>query len=368
MFACTVIFVPLLICFYIIVCRNKSSTELMLHMFKHVRPKIKFLNLNLNLIVFGDYYTKWKEAFAVPNHTALTVADKLVTEIICRLGCPEQLHTEQGREFESELFQSVCSKLGIEKTRTTPYRPQSDGLVERFIRTLRQMLSIYVQENQRDWDDHLPYLLMAYRSTVHKSTKCTPNQLMIGREINCPIDVMVGPPPDCKGHECTVVYVEWMQTAMQNAFEFAHSQLDSAAVRQKRGYDNQLKIRSFEEGSWVWRWYPPKAGLKLGLGWTGPYLVLRKVTDLTYVIQKTERSPVISVHVDHLKPYVGRNPPQSWLQSDDEDDLSDADERVDDDDESDDVGDDADDDAPSTPVVQTTRRGRVVKPREIYSP
>ena len=159
-----------------------------------------------------------------------------------------------------------------------------------------------------------------------------------------------------------------MQTAMENAFEFAHSQLDSAAVRQKIGYDNQLKMRSFEEGSWVWRWYPPKAGLKLGLGWTGPYLVLRKVTDLTYVIQKTERSPVISVHVDHLKPYVGRNPPQSWLQIDDEDDLPDADDRVDDDDESDDVGDDADDDAPNTPVVQTTRRGRVVKPRGINYP
>ena len=66
------------------------------------------------------------------DHTALTVADKLATEFISRFGVPNQIHTDQGREFESELFSELCKLLGIEKTRTTPYRPQSDGLVERF--------------------------------------------------------------------------------------------------------------------------------------------------------------------------------------------------------------------------------------------
>jgi transposase InsO family protein len=75
---------------------------------------------NAHIIVIGDYFTKWKEAYAVPDHAALTVADKIVTELCCRYGCPLQLHSDQGREFESDLFAAVCSKLRIEKTRRPP--------------------------------------------------------------------------------------------------------------------------------------------------------------------------------------------------------------------------------------------------------
>ena len=85
---------------------------------------------NEYIIIFGDYFTKWKEAFTVPNYTALTVADKLVTEVFTRFGCPYQIHSDQGRDFESKLFGRVCELLGIHKTRTNPYRLNSHGLVE----------------------------------------------------------------------------------------------------------------------------------------------------------------------------------------------------------------------------------------------
>lgn len=115
---------------------------------------------NAHIIVIGDYFTKWKEAYAVPDHAALTVADKIVTELCCRYGCPLQLHSDQGREFESDR-----------KDKKTPYRPQSDGLVER----LNQLLRIFRHDNPNDLDDHLPYVLMAYRASEQKSTKCSPN-------------------------------------------------------------------------------------------------------------------------------------------------------------------------------------------------
>ena len=81
------------------------------------------------------------------------------------------------------------------KTRTAPYRAQSDGLVERFNRTLLQMLSIYVDENQSNWDEQLPFVLMAYRSTIHESTGCSPNLLMLNRESSLPVDIIAGNPP-----------------------------------------------------------------------------------------------------------------------------------------------------------------------------
>ena len=72
-------------------------------------------NSNLYIIVCGCYFTKWKEAFAVPNHTAAVVADKLVQEVFLRFGFPVQIHSDQGREFESDLFRSICDLLGLEK-------------------------------------------------------------------------------------------------------------------------------------------------------------------------------------------------------------------------------------------------------------
>ena len=81
---------------------------------------------------------------------AITVAKCLVNEFICRFGVPEQLHSDQGRNFESKVIKNICDLLQIRKTRTSPYHPQSDGLVERFNRTLLNLLSIAVVDAERD--------------------------------------------------------------------------------------------------------------------------------------------------------------------------------------------------------------------------
>ena len=270
-------------------------------------------NGNEYIIVLGDYYSKWVDAWAVPNHRAQTVADKLVVEFFTKFGCPTQIHTDQGREFQSELFRLVCQKFGIYQTRTVPYRPQSDGLVERFNRTLKQMLRIFVAENPKDWDDHLPFLLMAYRATQHKSTGCTPNLIFLQREVSCPLDLMVGPPPNTIEEVCPVQYIEWIKSAINVTHDFVFKHLGAAATRQKAYYDQNLKPRTYEIGDWVWRYYPPTAGLKIGCGWTGPYLVVGKLSELTYSLQKSPLSPVLNISVDDLKRYEGRNQPQSWL-------------------------------------------------------
>ncbi|PIK55041.1 hypothetical protein BSL78_08089 [Apostichopus japonicus] len=91
---------------------------------------------NRFILVVSDYFTKWTEAYAMPNHTAETVANTFVEQFVCRFGTPREVFTDQGREFESRLFYCMCKELGIEKTRTSPFHPQSDGMVERFNRTM----------------------------------------------------------------------------------------------------------------------------------------------------------------------------------------------------------------------------------------
>ncbi|XP_059420291.1 uncharacterized protein LOC132155519 [Carassius carassius] len=146
---------------------------------------------NKYIVVIGDYFSKWMEAFPFPNREAETVAKLLVEQWVCRFGAPRIIHTDQGRNFESRLFKEVCQLLNIYKTRTSPYHPQSDVMVERFNRTLASMLSLFVDDNQANWDILLQYVMMAYRSSVHSSTGFTPYKVVFGREIILPVDVML---------------------------------------------------------------------------------------------------------------------------------------------------------------------------------
>ena len=270
---------------------------------------------NTYLIVVCDYFTKWAEAYPVSNHTALTVADKLVTEFISRFGVPLEIHTDQGREFESIFFSRLCELLQINKTRTAPYRPQSDGLVERFNRTLLQMLTMYINKNHSDWDEQVPFLLMAYRSTMHESTGCSPNLLMLNRECFLPIDIIAGNPPVHYQTSCPIQYVEWLTYTMRKTYEYAFRNIEKGATLQKKFYDVGLKIRQYNPNEFVWRWYPPIAGLKLGLGWTGPYKILAKLSSVNYKIQRDPITKPIVVHVDDIKPYLGKGIPTAWQQS-----------------------------------------------------
>ena len=102
----------------------------------HLICRLKSLNPltdrgNKYILVLGDYFTKWVESFPIPNMEAKTIANMFVGHFVSRFGAPDVLHTDQGRNFESALFKEVCLLLGVHKTRTTPYHPQSDGLVER---------------------------------------------------------------------------------------------------------------------------------------------------------------------------------------------------------------------------------------------
>lgn len=151
---------------------------------------------NTCILVVCDYFTKWTEAFALSDHQATTVADVLVTELFLRFGVPRIIHSDQAPEFMSELMHELFALLEIQRTRTCPYRPQSDGLVERFNRTLIDMLSKFVGEHRDDWDTHLPYLLCAYRASVNESTGCSPNLLMLGREVTLPVDLMFQSPEE----------------------------------------------------------------------------------------------------------------------------------------------------------------------------
>ncbi len=100
------------------------------------------------ILVVADWFTKWTECIAIPDLEAKTVAQALIDNFISRYGTPLQIYSDQGSCFESKLMEELCALLGIEKTHATSMRPQANGLIERFNRTLISMLKSFCKSNQ----------------------------------------------------------------------------------------------------------------------------------------------------------------------------------------------------------------------------
>ena len=155
------------------------------------------------IMTLVDHFSKWAEAIPLSNHTAPTVARALMTHVFTRFGAPKQLLTDRGPEFESELFAELMKWMEIDKIRTSPYKASTNGVVERFHRTLNSMLGKIVNETQRDWDDRLPAVMAAYRASPHTSTGFSPNRLFLGRETRMPLDLVMGVPTEDNGSSIT---------------------------------------------------------------------------------------------------------------------------------------------------------------------
>ena len=134
------------------------------------------------------------EAYAIRNQEALTVAKVLVNEMFCHFFPPEQLHSDQGRQFEADLMREICALLQIHKTRMTAYHPHCNGLVERF------NYKYIAKHHQTEWEQCIWRVCSAYNSSVHASTGYTPFYLMHGCQVQLPVDLMYGSTPHEVNH------------------------------------------------------------------------------------------------------------------------------------------------------------------------
>jgi transposase InsO family protein len=133
-----------------------------------------------------DFLTRYAVAVALPNIKAETVAEAFVKNIITNFGTPKEILTDCGKQFVGKLFVEICKILNIRKLQTTPYHPAANGIIERFHKTLKQMIAQFVDEYNNNWDEILPFALMAYRNNISEATGDTPFFLMFGRDMILP--------------------------------------------------------------------------------------------------------------------------------------------------------------------------------------
>jgi len=266
---------------------------------------------NKFVLVIVDCFTKWVEAFPVKNTRAKTIAEVFVREIISRHGVPSEIHTDQGRNFESKLFLELAELLGMKKTRTTALHPQSDGQVERQHQTIINYLVKFIDENQKNWDQWIPMFLLAYRSSKHESTGVTPAELYLGRDLRLPLDLLRGNLPELQDQELQTVeeYIKNLREKIEKVHTYVRGKLSLKSSRVKVQYDRKVRQVLFEEGQKVWLYNPRRfkgKAPKLQGNWEGPFSIIKKLSDIVYCIQKTLRHRRKVVHSDRLALFVER--------------------------------------------------------------
>ena len=252
------------------------------------------------ILVMVDQFTKWVELAALPAQNAELTARAFLRHFIVTFGCPFEVHTDQGRNFESDLFQAFCKVLEITKTRTTPYHASGNGQVEVFNRVILQMIRSYVSRGKKDWDEHLPLISMALHSMKNKSTGFSANMMMLGREVCQPIDLILGLTRSTPRDPPT--WVANLLSNLSDIHKLARERIGEAQLRQKRDYDLRLFERSYKLGDVV---YLVDSSNEIGVSrklrppWTGPFLIVGARPPV-YTIEGRRR--VHSVHHDRLKP------------------------------------------------------------------
>jgi transposase InsO family protein len=276
-------------------------------------PMTKTTQGNTVILMVIDQFTKWVECFPLPDQCAERVAKTMLDEFFTRMGYPLEIHSDQGRNFTSHIFETLCKLLDITKTRTTSYHPQSNGQVERYNRQVLQMIRCLADRGIKDWDACLPQIAGAMRATINRQTGFTANKLMLGREVYKPADLVFGVAAANRVDQTECEYVANVEEVMRQVHTVARDSLQRAQSYQKRHYDRKARQRTYELADLVYlldAQTDRKLSRKLQPPYSGPCLVTQVISPVLFKIRGRKKEMV--VHHDRLEPCDDRHIPL-WM-------------------------------------------------------
>ena len=248
-----------------------------------VGPLPRTKNGNQFIIVATDYLTKWPEAKPTTDQKAVTAASFLYDHVFTRHGAPKELLSDRGRTFINQTLDELCGQWKVQQTFSTAYHPQTNGLVERYNKTLVETLAKLCLKKPQEWDEMIPAALFAYRTARHETTKRTPFFMMYGREATYPAETVVTTYPTGhserrrKSSEADQLLQRTLQLYdLMEARDEARRRIEQEQQRQKQRHDQSVRLTTFVVNDLVLRHETAKAqthSYKLEPKWSGPYRI-----------------------------------------------------------------------------------------------
>ena len=248
-------------------------------------------------LVMEDYFSKWPEAYPLPDKEANTIAKAITQFFLTRHTQPLTLHSDQGGEFCNRILEEVCKVWDMNKTRTTAYHPSGDGMVERTNRTLQVLIAMGIHYSMKDWEEILTTCLLCIRSTENESTTFTPHMIIHGEEMRTPFEVQYVNEDPKTSYKCHTMFVYWMLETLRECHTQCRLAIGRAVTRQKKNYDKATSERTFHIGELFYIKNFTKT--KFELHWLGPHRVTRCPNDVTLAYQLNGKEGVI--HVNNVK-------------------------------------------------------------------
>ena len=204
-----------------------------------------------HILMITDHFTRYAQAFPTRNQLAKTTARVLFDQFIVHYGFPARIHSDQGRNFESAVIKELCSIAGVQKSRTTPYHPMGNGMVERFNQTLLNMLGTLQDDQKQDWKSYVAPLVHAYNSTKHDSTGYSPFFLMFGRHPRLAVDACLGLNSPDEPISSRAHYATKLKKRLDFAYKAAARASEKRGQRNKANYDIGVRNSILDVGDRV---------------------------------------------------------------------------------------------------------------------
>ena len=259
---------------------------------------------NRYLLVMLDVFSSFIETYPLRNQESSTIV-QCFKDYVFRYGVPLQVHNDNGQNFVAETTKEIMRIFGCKNTHTTPYR--SANPVERTHRTIKDMISKLVINQQRKWCEHIHEVKFAINTSVSDAHGYTPWILWYGRPPQLPVDVFLqsSPMPISKDK-----LVADTQSGLRQVFEVVRERAEKARTyRREYVAQNNDEPQELEVGQMVLMYCPAtKKGdsRKLNCPWYGPYCVLGKAGPVNYYVRLMDGSkPARKVHANFLKPLIG---------------------------------------------------------------
>lgn len=264
---------------------------------------------NKYILTVVDTFSRYLFAEALPTKEALGVSRALVDRVIPFTGVPENIQSDNEKEFTGLVLEGTCRLLNTHHHTVINYHPQAQGVVERYNRTIKQMLLAYCNDHRDDWDDYLQPIVWSLRAQVHDDLGYAPAEIVLGRSPRTFDDLILSTAKTVeRGYKLSGRAAGWKEELEQLRVRLAdvHATVRarSGSASTKRSLDNMpSEIVRLNENSFVYV-KDNRKRVNFKRKWLGPYKILKKISDIAYLI---ETDPPRIFHLSQLKPAQNDN-------------------------------------------------------------